>query len=85
MTNNNKNLLISEVEIKKYLSEHLGIDAEDLTNDDNLKEDLHMNALEISDFLHLLSDKGISINFSQIAEIHTVQDIIDISSENELF
>ncbi len=85
MSDNKRVLLKNGVEIKKYLSEYLGIDSDDLANDDYLKEDLHMNSVEISDFLHLLKNKGVDLNLSQITEINTVQDIIDISSENEEF
>ncbi len=85
MSDNKRVLLKNGVEIKKYLSEYLGIDSDDLANDDYLKEDLHMNSVEISDFLQLLKNKGVDLNLSQITEINTVQDIIDISSENEEF
>ncbi len=85
MISNKKHPPKTEAEIKKFLSEHLGIEAEDLANDDYLKEDLHMNSLEISDFLHLLKEKGIDLNLSKINEIQTLQDIIDFTSENEEF
>jgi hypothetical protein len=84
--NNDKNLLTQNgVKIKKMLSEHLGIGVEDIASEDSLKEDLHMSAIEISDFLHLLIDKGVDIDLSIIEKIHTVQDIIDITSEGEEF
>lgn len=85
MNNNKNHLTYNESEIKKLLSEHLGIEVEDIASDDSLKEDLHMNAVEISDFLHLLIDKGVDIDLSKIEKIHTIQDIIDITSESEEF
>lgn len=85
MINNKKVVLNKEIEIKKYLAGYLGIEENDLENDDHLKEDLHMNSLEIADFFHLLKDKGIDLNLSKIDEIESLQDIIDISFENEEF
>jgi acyl carrier protein len=85
MNNNKNHLTDNESRIKKLLSEHLGIESEDIASDDSLKEDLHMNVVEISDFLHLLMDKGVDIDLSKIEKINSVQDIIDISSESEEF
>lgn len=84
--NDEKNIQTkNELAIKNHLAEHLGVDIEDLSNEDYLKEDLHMNSVEISDFLHLLIDNGININLSKITEIQSVQDIIDVSTESEEF
>lgn len=83
--NSNIHFINNESKIKELLSGHLGIESEDIASDDSLKEDLHMNAVEISDFLHLLVENGVDIDLSKIERIHTVQDIIDISSESDEF
>ncbi len=83
--NGKSHLVENENKIKKLLSEYLGIGVEDVANDDSLREDLHMNAVEITDYLHLLIDNGIDIDLTKIENIHSVQDLIDISSENDEF
>jgi acyl carrier protein len=71
--------------IKKHVAEYLGISTEDITGDDDLKEDLHMNPAEISDFMQSLKNIGFSVDISNIAAIETVSDLIGLISEEEEF
>ena len=80
----NKKPAIEEI-IKNRLAEYLGISAEDITGDDDLKEDLHMNPAEISDFVQSLKKIGYSVDLSNIATIEMVSDLIEIISEEEEF
>ena len=80
----NKKFVIEE-NIKKHLAEYLGISAEDIANDDDLKEDLHMNAAEISEFMQSLKKIGYTVDLSNIATIETVSGLIEIISEEEEF
>jgi acyl carrier protein len=80
----NKKPEIEEV-IKKHLADNLGISAEDISGDDDLKEDLHMNPGELSDFIQSLKNIGYSVDLSNIATIETVTELIEIISEEEEF
>ena len=71
----------TEIKIKnivlKKLSEHIGVEVEDINMEDFLDEDLHLNAAEISDFLQKLSEEGIDIEESELESVETVSDLID--------
>ena len=80
----NKKPVIEE-KIKNHLAEYLGISSEDIAGDDDLKEDLHMNPSEISDFMISLKNIGFFVDLSNIATIETVSELIEIISEEEEF
>lgn len=71
----------TKIALKKLLSEHLGIEVEDIKDEDFLRDDLHMTSAEISDFLHMIAKKY-DIEFDDITLIETFQDIVDEISEN---
>jgi hypothetical protein len=49
----------------------MGIDMEDIEEETTLKEDLHMTAAEITDFLEILKTSGLDISNLDLAEIET--------------
>lgn len=64
-------------QIRATLAEFLGIDPEDVENDDDLVEDLHMQITDLSDFIEKLKNKGydtskldnaVSYTFFQLCE-----------------
>jgi len=59
------------------LAEHIGVETEDINLEDSLIDDLHLNIVEIGDFLHELSKEGIEIEDTEFENIETVSDIID--------
>ena len=81
-TDSNKQLQYN-ILVKKRLSEYLGVDNDDISEEDFLKDDLHMNSAEISDFLHILEGTGLNVNIANIATIESVGDLIEMVSENE--
>jgi acyl carrier protein len=58
------------------LSEHLGVEPDDINDDDSFEEDLNMRAVEISDFIQALNTKGIETDKVDLKEIETVTDLI---------
>lgn len=84
MTNEDRYAKIESL-VKNKLSQYLGVGLEDVSNDDSLRDDLHMNPADISDFLKLLADEGVSTDFSEIQQIESVTDIIEKISEEEDF
>lgn len=71
-----QNLKIFEL-IKKILAEQLGIEPEDISADDSFRDDLHMSATDLTDFLQKLKEQGINISFFDLAEITTVADLTE--------
>ena len=69
--------------IKESLSQLLGIEKTDIQTEDSFKEDLHMGPAEITDFIQLMSKKGINIDNFDTEEIETVGDFVDFLMANE--
>ncbi len=63
--------------IKNILAEYLGIEAEDIHDDDSLVDDLHMNASDITDFTHELEAKGVDISELDFTQIDTVGEMLE--------
>lgn len=71
--------------VKSLLSNLIGVEPEDIKDEDYLDEDLHMGATEVADFLQKLQDQGFDttgiekINELSVGEIteflsaHTVE------------
>lgn len=63
--------------IKEYMAEYLGIEPEDISEDDSLRDDLHMRPVDITDFIETLSLKGIDTSQLNFDEIETFADLIE--------
>lgn len=70
--------------IVRHLAEHIGVEPEDINDEDSLSEDLHMNPAEISDFVHSLGEAGFSISSLNLTEIETVGDLLEALGAVEL-
>lgn len=64
-------------EVLKLLAHHLGVEPEDIKNDDSLVNDLHMEPTEISDFKETLESEGIDTETLDITEVDTVENLIE--------
>jgi acyl carrier protein len=84
MSNNSKSLNPEQL-IKGTLSELLGVEPEDLSNEDSLIDDLHMNAAVLSDFLELMKKRNIDTSKIDFTNIDTVSELIDHISSDEIF
>ena len=71
-------------QVKEILAAHIGVEPEDIHEEDLLAEDLHMSAYDISDFLTLLGDNGFEIKEIELTNIETVSDIVDALSSTDL-
>ncbi len=69
--------LISQ-KVLTLLSNHLGVEAEDITPDDSFVDDLHMSKVDLADFAHTLTDANLEISPEDINNYDTVEDLIDI-------
>lgn len=70
------------VSIKKLLAQHLGVEPEDIKDEDSFVVDLHMRATDLSDFFETLAT---SVNTSglDLTEIETVGELIESLSSEE--
>lgn len=68
---------LSASKIKTLLADQLGIDPEDISNDDSLVDDLHMGATELTDFLGKVEDSGIDTSGVDLREIETVEELLE--------
>lgn len=70
---NNK---LNKDHLMELLAEQIGVEKDDLKEEDFLTEDLHMNPTEIADFIHLLGSEGFETSLLNLEEIETLEDLI---------
>ena len=64
-------------QIIKRLAEHIGVEPEDIDEDDAFLTDLHMNPTELSDFVHSLTSLDLDVSHLNLAEIETIADLLE--------
>jgi hypothetical protein len=67
--------------IKNLLASLIGVEAEDIKNEDYLDEDLHMGPTEIADFLSKMQEKGLNVSDLEKPSELTVGEIAEIINE----
>lgn len=70
--------------VKKLLAEHIGVEPQDIDDNDTFSEDLHMRASDLSDFISILEDNGLETKNLDLTTIETVNDLIESISSEEL-
>lgn len=73
----------SKEKIKKILAEHIGVEPDDIDDEDSLVHDLHMSPVDLSDFAEILQQKGFRVMADDMAEIETFEDLVDFASAHE--
>lgn len=68
--------------VKKLLADHIGVDLEDINEEDLFLDDLHMNAADLTDFLQLLEDKGFDVSQVDLSEITTVRGLLELMTSS---
>ena len=71
-------------QIIKRLAEHIGVEPEDIDEDDAFLSDLHMNPTELSDFVHSLTSLDLDVSHLNLAEIETIADLLEALGAVEL-
>ncbi len=64
-------------EVLKALSDHLGVEPDDIEEEDSLTQDLHMRASDLSDFMETLQTLNIETEKVDLTKVETVNDLID--------
>jgi len=63
--------------IRKILADFLGVETGDISEDDLLTEDLHMTAIDLTDFSEMLKTAGFDTTGLNMAEIETLADLYE--------
>ena len=67
--------------IKELLAEHIGVDANDIDEEDSFYEDLHMGPADLTDFIQTLSQSGIDIESIDLTKLESLGDLLESISE----
>jgi len=81
MEDQNHNQL--SIKVIKLLADNLGVETEDISEDDSFAEDLHMSPDKIADFVESLSSSGFETSNLALIEIETVGDLSEMLSSHE--
>jgi len=63
--------------IKELLAQYLGVETEDIDDDDSLVDDLHVRTTDLVDFVESLGDKGLNTSSLDLTKIDTVAELIE--------
>lgn len=63
--------------VKGILADTIGVDPEDVKNEDVFSDDLHMTSANLSDFIESLGAKGFDVATIDLTEIATVEELIE--------
>jgi len=77
----NHNLL--SLKVIKLLAENLGVETEDISEDDSFSDDLHMAPDKLADFAETLSASGFETSNLSLEELETVGDLAEALSSHE--
>lgn len=73
----------TEIEIIQEIAEHLGLAPEELDRNASLRDDLALGPLELNDLLDdLKSHFKVSFESDEIAQVHSVNDLISLIEDN---
>jgi acyl carrier protein len=69
--------------IKDQLAKYLGVNTEDITEEDTFFDDLHMQPSDFADFVEELSEKGFDTEDLDMATVSTVGELVEALSTHE--
>ncbi len=67
----------TKIQVKRELSDFLGIDMEDVEDDTVLTDDLHMDPTQLTDFMEILGKAGFATDDVDLTEVETFMDLIE--------
>lgn len=70
--------------VKEVLATQIGVEPDDINEEDLLSEDLHMSPADVSDFVSSLTTKGFDTKDLELTSIETVSDVVDGLSSLDL-
>jgi len=63
--------------VKQHLADYLGVEIEDIDDDDSLTHDLHMRPSDLTDFLETFKSNELDTKNIDLTEIETVGELIE--------
>lgn len=63
--------------VKSILAEHIGVEPEDIEDDDSFVEDFHMNPTDLTDFIAKLEEAGIEVTEPDFTDSETIGEFIE--------
>lgn len=71
--------------VKSTLAEYIGVEPEDIEDDDSFVEDLHMNPTDLTDFIAKLQELGVEVTEPDFTDSETVGEFIEnLTSKPEI-
>ena len=68
---------LTPTKVKEILAEQIGVEVEDLNDDDAFIEDLHMTNADLTDFTNKLEVQGVNPTEIDFAEIETLGELLE--------
>ena len=72
-----KQMKLTPTKVKEVLAAQIGVEAEDLTDDDTFIEDLHMTNADLTDLGQKLQTLGADISEVDFSSIETVGELLE--------
>ena len=69
--------------VRRELANYLGVDTEDIEDDNSLTEDLHMKATDLTDFMEILTRMGMETEGVDLTETETFLDLVEALNEHQ--
>lgn len=63
--------------VKRELADFLGVDMEDIEDETVLREDLHMDPANLTDFMSILTKAGFDAEELDMTQIETFADLVE--------
>jgi acyl carrier protein len=61
--------------LKELLADYLGVEIEDIDDSDSFSQDLHISALDLTDFVNSLKNHGFDTSTIELGDIETFEDL----------
>ena len=69
--------------VRRELANYLGVDAEDIEDDNSLAEDLHMKASDLTDFMQILTRMNMETEGVDLTQTETFLDLVEALTDHQ--
>ena len=75
---------MNKKEVLKLIAEYIGVEVDEIKEEDSFVDDFHMNPADFTDLLEKLSSEGEEIEKLKLREINTVMDLLEALEVEDL-